>query len=31
MRLIHKPEAGKPWAIFENNKDEKFFDFDKVR
>ncbi|CAD8208471.1 unnamed protein product [Paramecium octaurelia] len=31
MRLIHKPDALKPWAVFEVCKDQKFFDFEKVR
>lgn len=31
MRLIHKPDALKPWAVFEVSKNEKFFDFEKVR
>lgn len=31
LRLVHKPDALKPWAIFENDKNNKFFDFEKVR
>lgn len=31
LRLVHRPEAGKPWGIFENNPNEKFTDFDLVR
>ncbi|CAK63208.1 unnamed protein product (macronuclear) [Paramecium tetraurelia] len=31
MRLIHKPDALKPWAVFDVCKDQKFFDFEKVR
>ena len=31
LRLVHRPEAAKPWAVFENNQNEKFFDFDLVR
>jgi hypothetical protein len=31
MRLVHNPEAVKPWGYFGNNKDKKWTDFDKVR
>jgi len=31
MRLIHKPDAAKPWAHFFDERDKKFFDFEKVR
>jgi len=31
LRLVHTQHADKPWAVFEEIKAEKFFDFDKVK